>query len=145
MGVSGAWSYGGFSINIDSSGKYQYYGRMKDSIKVWGYYTGKIGRQQWDTLIRKIDSINFKKVDSTAMMGAADVSYYELIIHLQNDKKRIIRAGAFDSDPVSKLLKYLARSYRHLDLKETMVPFPLETTFQNGVSNKDPNAFKFSE
>jgi len=127
---SGAWADPGAAISIDNTLNYSYYGVIDGEHR--DYYVGKATPQFWDSLSRKLEDINFKTIDSTDDMTASDVHYFELIIHWNNTKRRIVRMRLFHRlDSVCNMIEWLNDSYKNIKLKQVNQPITFETTFQN--------------
>lgn len=122
---SGAWSDYGSAISIDSSLNYKY---CDDNFK-GGNFVGKIDKRFWDTLTKRLEMENFTTVDSTTDMNGFDASYFELIIHWNNKKKRIIRIG-YGKDPILKTCLWLDSSYKKVRLRRANAPIKFEGEFQ---------------
>ena len=134
LGRSGAWSDRGGAISVDSALNYKFYytylGRGDKPMS--GYYIGKVTSRFWDTLNRKLESINYKTIRATDDTNAVDVNYYELIVHWKNGKRRIVRMRNFNSadSSVMNVLEWLNDSYRRVRFtKEVKVPIKFETTY----------------
>jgi hypothetical protein len=122
---SGAWSDYGSAISIDSSLNYKY---CDDNFK-GANFVGKIDKRFWDTLTTRLEADNFTTIDSTTDMNTFDASYFELIIHWNNKRKRIIRVGN-GREPIVKLCSWLDSSYKKVHLSRINQPIKFESEFQ---------------
>jgi hypothetical protein len=126
---SGAWSNWPSAISIDNALAYKFYGGKGLDRH---YYIGKVSRQFWDTLNRKIEKIDFSKMRPDDKQTIMDANYYELIIHWRDSSKRVVRQGFVITDSLSRIASWLDGSYRNIDLKQVSTPIKFETTFQIG-------------
>lgn len=113
-------------VSIDRSLQFKYYG---DSIfvdfspepnrghRLYGYYTGKISRQLWDTLNDSLEAIHFKRLD-TAYEHSVDDQSLEIFIHYGKNKLKHIKAqSASLPDSVANTFYFIANSYRKVRLR----------------------------
>ena len=136
----GAWSDRGAAISVDDSLIYKYFG---DYNVDRGYFTGKVSKQFWDTLNRKLEQIRFKTIPVTDNVHTADLNYFELIIHWSNKKRRIIRVWNWKRDSVLNTLIWLNYSYKRLKLRQINDSIKFETTFQNPPPRPQIDQIKF--
>jgi len=130
----GAWSDPGAAISIDTSLNYHYFGLLNKSNPAnqsQKYYQGKATEGFYDTLNKKFDQIKYKTLDTTDNGYVTDVNYFELIIHWQTGKRRIIRIDTGGNTTVMKTLKWLDSSYKNIKLHQVKIPFKFETVFQD--------------
>jgi len=124
---TGAWADIGAIIKIDTSLNYDYWGRY-DTVKE-GYFTGRISQGFWDTLNYKFDQLKYKTLDTTDNSNVQDANYFELIIHWEKGRRRIIRVDTGGNYPLIKTLKWLNDSYKNVQLKRATNPIKFETTY----------------
>lgn len=123
------WFNPGAAISIDSALNYNYWG--VDSNKKPGYYSGKISQKFWDTLNQKLELIKYKTLPAHDSILLLDASYFELIVHWKNGKKRITTASA--SNPLVNTLLWLNSSYKNVKLRHVKYPIKFETNLYTDV------------
>lgn len=126
---SGAWSDWGATISINDSLDYKYWGDY-DTIKQ-RYFIGKVTSKFWDTLNHKLEVVHFKTADTMTNMSVKDANYYELIIHWKGGRKRILRVSVGNPDTVLTLCKWIATTYKTINLQRINHTIKFETVFHN--------------
>ena len=127
---SGAWSDYGAAMSIDSTLNYKYY----DANIKHCYYVGKVTEAFWDTVNQKFERIKYKTLPITDNKQIEDANYFELIIHWNKGKRRIIRVRDIKTDSVLDVHLWLNDSYKYFKLHQINTPIKFETTYQNAPS-----------
>ena len=104
------------SIDIDSTLTFKYHGVKYTDKK--GFYTGVVTNGFWDTLNIKLESINYKQLDTAYDHSVDDLST-EIFIYYKGKVKHIYGQSASLPDSVMSVYDWLLKSIRTLDLKTT--------------------------
>lgn len=106
------------AVSIDSSLTYNYYGGetpftepVQDTVKLRGYFTGKVSKAFWDTLNIKLDQIKYQQLDSVYQHSVDDQSL-EVLIYYNGKTKHIRAQSASLPDNVRKVIYWIASSYK---------------------------------
>lgn len=145
---SGAWSDIGAAMSVDSSLEYRYlYNYIgPNEEKLSRYYTGKISRQFWDTLNRKLESIDYGTVDSTDNLSGSDINYFELIVRSTTGKRRIVRMKKYNqADSLGNFIDWLDNSHKHIHLTQVDKLPKFETTYQANGFEEDQMKYFHSQ
>ncbi|WP_345948075.1 hypothetical protein ABDD95_14570 [Mucilaginibacter sp. PAMB04274] len=121
------------AISMDSSLRYQFYADssyVKRAIAQRSY-RGRINRRLWNELTDKLDSIDYKHLDTSRMQFPSDVQHVELIVYRGDNKIRLETEGS--SSKVGKVLAWIGDTYKSVKLK------PITDTLQfNATLQLDP-------
>ncbi|QKJ32795.1 hypothetical protein HQ865_24570 [Mucilaginibacter mali] len=125
---SGAWSFYGDAMCIDSTLAYHYLKNTGSRKQL--YYQGKISQAFWDSLNRHFDAIKYQTIPDSTSMGGQDMIFMELVIRYNGRKKRIIRIY-HDTSAVVKVSKWIKENADTIRLVPLNKPVFFETTYQN--------------
>ncbi|EHQ27650.1 DUF6438 domain-containing protein [Mucilaginibacter paludis] len=138
-------------VSIDSSLDYKYFGGdtyftlppdAENNGKLKGYYSTRISAEFWDTLNIKLESINYKKLD-TLYQHSVDDQSLEVFIHYNNKIKHIKAQSASLPDSVAHVFYYLSNSYKFIKPKSTKDIFRFESESQRPRPMPNVHNFKF--
>ena len=104
-------------IDFDSSLTTKYHGvRYSDSI---GFYRGNISSQFWDTVNMKMESINYKNLDSSYERSADDLSTEIFVYYKHNKIKHIFGQSSSLPDSVLVVYNWLLSSINQMKFEKT--------------------------
>lgn len=126
---SGAWSFLGDAVSIDSSLKLIYFGKLNGSNQK--YYAGKTTQGFWDTLNIKLERIKYKSLPDTIISRTEDAIWLELIVYTKKNKKHFIRVDDHLSDSIVNICKWVNSHVKNIKLTRLDKPVSFETTLQN--------------
>ena len=115
------------SIDFDSTLTFKYHG-VKYTDKI-GYHIGVITNGFWDTLNIKLESINYKQLDTEYNHSADDLST-EIFIYFNDKMKHIYGQSRSLPDSVMTVYNWLLKSIPTLDSKPTQDSLTFPTTIQ---------------
>lgn len=129
------------AVSIDSSLVYNYYGGQFAKKK--GYYLGHISKKLWDTLNMKMEHIHYKELHYKN--HTADDQELEIIVHYGAKVKRVVAEDADLPDSVTKVLYWIANSYKQVKLEPFKDTIKFETRVQYPFISpvKIPPNFRF--
>ena len=128
-------------VSIDSSLNYKYFGGetyftlppdSKNNGKLKGYYSARISPGFWDTLNIKLETINYKKLD-TSYQHSVDDQSLEVFIHYNDKTKHIKAQSASLPESVAQVFYYLINSYKSIKPKPTKDVFRFESETQKPI------------
>jgi hypothetical protein len=115
------------SIDFDSNLTFKYHGVKYTDKK--GYYIGTMTNGFWDTLNMKLESINYKQLDTVYNHSVDDLST-EIFIYYNDKVKHIYGQSSSLPDSVMTVYNWLLNSIRTLDSKPTQDSLTFSTTIQ---------------
>lgn len=137
--------------SIDSSLKYYFFGdnipfELKSNtvkgIKLVGHYSGKVSKEFWDTLNIKMESINYKNLD-TSYNHSIDDQSLEVFIHYGDKIKHIRAQSGSLPDNVANVFYYVIYSYKTIKLKPIKDTIRFESEAQRPVHMLNVKKIKF--
>ena len=115
------------AIDIDSTLAFKYHGIEYTDKK--GFYTGVVTSDFWDTLNIKLESINYKKLDTAYNHSVDDLST-EIFIYYKDTVKHIYGQSASLPDSVMTVYGWLLNSMRTFELKTTQDSLTFPTVIE---------------
>lgn len=128
---TGAWAQRAATTIIDNSLTYKYWNYGDAGSAKKGYLTGKITKGFWDTINLKFEKAKYKNIEPNVYLRFRDGSFYELLIHFDNNKKTIIRDINISGDSMVNLCKWLDQTNNSIKLVKGSKSFKFETTYNN--------------
>ena len=117
-------------FSIDSSLTIQFKGIEFTDFK--GFYTGTIRRQFFDTINMKLESVNYKQLD-TAYSGTVDDLSTELIIYYGTKAKHITSPLNDLPDSVQSFYQWLLVEQKKMILHKITDSLKFETRIEKGL------------
>jgi hypothetical protein len=125
------------AVSIDSSLILNYYGGdtpftepVSDTVKLRGYFTGKISKAFLDTLNKKLNLIQYQQLDS-AYQHSVDDQSLEVIIYYKGKVKHVRAQSASLPEKVRETIYWIANIYKRVKLTPVNDPISFHTTEQN--------------
>ena len=118
------------AISIDNKLKVKYHG-VGYSEKI-GFYTGVINIDYWDKLKVKLESINFRQLD-TSYEDSVDDLATEIFIYYGDDVKHIRGQSSSLPDNVMNVYDWLMNSIKNIKFESTTDSIKFETRIQNPI------------
>lgn len=128
------------AIDIDSTLTFKYHGIEYTDKK--GFYTGVVTSGFWDTLNIKLESINYKQLDTAYVHSYDDLST-EVFIYYNSKVKHIYGQSASLPDSVMTVYNWLLESMRTFELKRTQDSLPFQTRIQKPLPPPPKSTLKF--
>jgi hypothetical protein len=118
------------AISIDSSLHYQFYADSSYVKRVTAQrsYTAKITRQQWNELTARLESIDYKHLETSGKPLPSDVQHVELIIYWGDNKVRLETEES--NSKIGNILAWLEDTYKSVKLKPAIDTLHFNTTLQ---------------
>ena len=128
---TGAWAQRAATTIIDNSLRYKYWNYGDEGLEKSGYLIGKITKGFWDTLNMKFEKTKYKNIKPNVYLSSKDGSFYELLIHFDDNKETIIRSMNISEDSIVNICKWLDQTNKSVKLVRAVNPFKFETTYNN--------------
>jgi hypothetical protein len=127
-------------IDIDSSLKTKYQG-VKNSASN-GFYCGTVSAQFWDTLNIKLESINYKNLDTSYGYSEDDLSTEIFVYYNDNKIKHIVGQSSSLPDSVLKVYKWLLTTIDQMKFEKTKDSFIFPTRIEKPIPAMPPAFYK---
>jgi hypothetical protein len=128
------------AIDIDNTLALKYHGiEYTDKI---GFYTGVVTSGFWDTLNIKLESVNYKQLDSMYDRSSDDLST-EIFIYYNDKVKHIYGQSASLPDSVMTVYDWLLKSMRTFELKQAQDSLTFQTRIQKPLPPPPIPTLKF--
>lgn len=124
------------AVSIDSSLTYYYYGGetpftepVPDTVKLRGYFTGKVSKAFWNTLNLKLNQIKYQQLDSVYQQSVDDQSL-EVLIYYNGKTKHISAQSASLPENVREAIYWIVYSYKNVKITPIKDSIRFHTTEQ---------------
>ena len=128
------------AIDIDSTLTFKYHGIEYTDNK--GFYIGVVTSGFWDTLNIKLESVDYKQLDTMYDRSVDDLST-EIFIYYNDKVKHIYGQSASLPDSVMRVYDWLLKSMRTFELKQTQDSLTFQTRIQKPLPPPPIPTLKF--
>lgn len=128
------------AIDIDSTLAFKYYGIEYTDKK--GFYTGVVTSGFWDTLNIKLESVNYKQLDTIYDRSADDLST-EIYIYYNDKVKHIYGQSASLPDSFMSVYDWLLKSMTTFKLMQTLDSLTFQTSIQKPLPPSPIQTLKY--
>lgn len=129
------------AIDIDSKLTFNYHGIEYTDKK--GFYKGVVTSGFWDTLNFKLESINYKQLDTIYDRSSDDLST-EIFIYYNDKVKHIYGQSASLPDSVMNVYDWLLKSMGTFELKKTKDSLTFYTRIQKPLPPPPIQTLRFT-